>query len=204
MKILSLNQFFEKLKISPIDLSKLDKVNGLTYVCHPKTKEELQKIIEERIKKEGTNCDLNDIDVSEINDMSKLFQNSKFNGDISKWDVSNVTNMHHMFLNSLFNNDISEWDVSNVKDMHGMFFYSDFNHDISKWDVSNVVDMSDMFSCSVFDNDISNWKVSDKANLKNMFFDSPLENNHNLPKWYKQEPPIWHSTWHKNIPVKAT
>ena len=83
-----------------------------SYSCQPKTKKELEKIIEERISKEGTDCDLNDIDVSLIMDMSYLFYGSKL---------------------SEFNGNISEWDVSNVKDMRGMFAYSNFNQDISNW-----------------------------------------------------------------------
>ena len=67
------------------------------YSCQPKDKEELEQIIKDRISKEGPNCDLNDIDVSLIDDMSKLFAESEFNGDISKWDVSNVINMEGMF-----------------------------------------------------------------------------------------------------------
>ena len=43
------------------------------YSCQPKTKEELKKIIKERIDKEGPKCDLNDIDVSLIDDMSYMF-----------------------------------------------------------------------------------------------------------------------------------
>ena len=54
------------------------------YSCQPNTKKELEKIVEDRISKEGPNCDLNDIDVSLIDDMSWLFYESKFNGDISK------------------------------------------------------------------------------------------------------------------------
>ena len=44
-----------------------------TYSCQPKTKEELDKIINDRISKEGPECNLNDIDVSLIDDMSALF-----------------------------------------------------------------------------------------------------------------------------------
>ena len=36
----------------------------------PNAKEELKKIIQDRISKEGSNCDLNDIDVSQITDIS--------------------------------------------------------------------------------------------------------------------------------------
>ena len=78
------------------------------YSCQPKTKDELYKIITDRISKEGTKCDLNDIDTSLITDMSYLFYESKFNGDISKWDVSTVINMSGMFENSKFNGDISK------------------------------------------------------------------------------------------------
>ena len=110
------------------------------YSCQPKTKDELQEIIKDRIDKEGPKCDLNDIDVSLIEDMTGLFWESIFNGDISKWDVSNVTNMARMFYDcELFNKDISSWDVSNVTNMKYMFYKCEsFNQDISNWDVSNV------------------------------------------------------------------
>ena len=71
-----------------------------SYSCQPKTKKELEHIIEDRISKEGPNCDLNDIDVSQITDISWLFEESEFNGDISKWDVSNVKNMKGIFKKS--------------------------------------------------------------------------------------------------------
>ena len=51
---------------------------------------ELKELIKQRIKEQGPNCDLNDIDVSRVTDMSHLFFESSFNGDISKWDVSKV------------------------------------------------------------------------------------------------------------------
>ena len=92
------------------------------YNYHPKTKDELKDIIKRRIESEGNECDLNDIDTSNITDMSKLFEGSEFNGNISKWDVSNVTNMKFMFRNSKFDSDISNWDVSNVKFKLDIFY----------------------------------------------------------------------------------
>ena len=58
-------------------------------------------------------------------------KNMKQYGDISLWDVSNVQNMKRMFYRSQFNGDISRWDVSNVKDMSYMFNKGD----ISRWAV---------------------------------------------------------------------
>ena len=42
------------------------------YTCQPKNKDELRKIIIQRIQDEGNDCDLNDIDVSKITDMGNL------------------------------------------------------------------------------------------------------------------------------------
>ena len=131
------------------------KLGKSRYSCHPKTKEELKEIIEKRIKDEGNEVDLNDIDVSNITDMSSLFEYSDFNGNISKWDVSTVTSMEYMFfVCKSFNQDISSWDVSNVTNMEGMFCECEsFNKDISTWDVSNVKSMDGIFySCPIEEN----------------------------------------------------
>ena len=130
------------------------------YNLRPANKKELKELINQRIKEQGSKCNLNDIDVSKIKDMSALFHNSEFDGDISLWNVSKVMFMDSMFEGSEFNGDISKWDVSNVKDMHSMFYNSSFDGDISKWNVSRVKDMS------------------------YMFVGSPLEGNE--PSWYKE------------------
>ena len=86
------------------------------YKYFPKTKKELKEIINKRIESEGNEVDLNDIDTSNVTDMSHLFERTNFNGDISNWNVSNVTNMCGMFFRcKIFNQDISSWHVSNVK-----------------------------------------------------------------------------------------
>ena len=134
------------------------------YSCHPKTKRELRDIIIQRIEEDGPKCDLNDIDVSKITDMSYLFNANPnhnngndifkdFNGDISQWDVSKVTNMKYMFnYCEHFNCDISQWDVSNVTNMDSMFVNCGrFNQDLNEWDVSKVKNMVwTFFGCSIY------------------------------------------------------
>ena len=178
------------------------------YDLRPTNKKELQELIKQRIKEQGPKCDLNDIDVSKIDDMSWLFSShgldsfngdisewdvsnvrymnsmftdSQFNGDISKWDVRNVTNMYSMFSDSQFNGDISKWDVRNVTNMSAMFVNSKFNGDISKWDVSKVEDMSYMFYHSIFNDDISQWDVSNVQYMSEMFANSKF--NGDISKW---------------------
>ena len=104
-----------------------------SYNYHPKTKDELKKLVNKLIKERGNKADLNDIDTSEITDMSALFYGSKFNGDISNWNVSNVKDMSSMFEASKFNGDISNWNVSNVKYMMYMFFKSPLQKNLPKW-----------------------------------------------------------------------
>ena len=78
----------EKLKIG--SKTKIDK-----YEYHIKDKDELMKLLDKLIKERGYDGDFNDIDTSEITDMSCLFtfSRNRFNGDISNWDVSKVTDM---------------------------------------------------------------------------------------------------------------
>jgi hypothetical protein len=186
------NYIIEKLKINKN--TKIDK-----YHYHPKNKEELKKLILDLMEEKGTDVDLNDIDISKIDDLSYLFCNSKygtgndiptyntnqFNGDISEWDVSHVTNMECMFFGSYFDGDISKWNVSNVENMNNMFSFSEFTGNISKWDVSNVKYMFGIFGNSQFNGNINDWDVKKTACSDDMFKDSPLENN--PPQWYSKK-----------------
>ena len=153
----------------------INKNSKIVYNYHPKTRDELEDIIKQKIESEGNECDLNDIDTSNITDMSNLFSDSDFNGNISNWNVSNVKSVWGMFYRSNFNGDISNWDVSNITSMAYMFFDSEFNGDISKWDVSNVKNMRSMFLYSKFNSDISNWDVSNVIDKSHIFDNCPIE-----------------------------
>ena len=132
---------------------KIRKSNKPSYNYFPKSKEELQDLLKQLIKERGNEGDFNDIDTSEITDMSYLFGTlEEFNGDISNWVVSNVTDMDSMFYGcQSFNQDISGWDVSNVIYMQYMFQGCEsFNQDISNWNVSKVKSKSNIFyNCAI-------------------------------------------------------
>ena len=139
-------QHGEQQTINTYINEKLRLTSKRQYTCQPKGKKELRAIIIDRIKNEGNECGLNDIDTSKITDMSYLFYENVFeyfNGDISMWDVSNVKIMDGMFWGcEQFNCDISNWNVSNVEDMRWMFYDCEkFNQDLNSWNVSNVEDM---------------------------------------------------------------
>ena len=80
----SINEYIqEKLIINSLQeklVIKKKSNNGYKYF--PQTKKELKDIILQRIKDEGNEVDLNDIDVSNITNMSNLFERTNFNGDI--------------------------------------------------------------------------------------------------------------------------
>ena len=138
------------------------------YKYFPKTRTELKKIIKQLLKEHEDQdvIDLNDIDTSEITDMSGLFYNRPIiKIDISGWDVSNVTDIYGMFFdckNLKSIGDISGWNVSNVKDMRCMFFSCKKLKDVG---------------------DLSNWNVSNTNEITRMFTDSGITN---IPKWYKK------------------
>ncbi|GMH84061.1 hypothetical protein TrVE_jg11162 [Triparma verrucosa] len=105
-------------------------------------------------------------DVSEVDDMSKMFCGRKpqpdedwcgcgdlcehfqdFDDDISGWDTSKVTSMQGMFYHSYsFNGNISAWNTSSVTNMESTFNSAkSFNADLP-WDTSSVTNMWAMFA----------------------------------------------------------
>ena len=127
--------------------------------------------------------DLTVVCTTRVTDMHFMFLNNEvFNQPIDNWDVSNVTDMSNMFETAIFNQPIGNWDVSSVTNMSYMFeHYSAFNQDIGNWDVSSVTDMSYMFAEAIFNQPIGDWDVSSVTNMRNMFYNSAF--NQDIGNW---------------------
>ena len=152
----------EKLKINK---------DSKNIIYSPKTKYELISIIIDRVKKNGIrkmfNGDLNNIDVSSIEDMSGLISIAHRNYDIR--------------LDRLLGNvDISKWDFSNVKTAQSMFFgCKSFNCNLSNWNIENLENATAMFAgCQELSFDISKWnpvKLKDSNKTYKMIINTKLE-----------------------------
>ena len=115
----------------------------------PRTKDELEKLIKHEFAHKR--YDLNFIDTGYIHDMSGLFEGVEHNFDVSDWDVSNVTDMSYMFNGCKnFNCDLSVWDVHCVTKMQYMFKdCKNLKCDLSAWDTRQV--KGDMYMFYMFD-----------------------------------------------------
>lgn len=128
-------------------------------------------IVDKALSKLEKKQEINDIskwDVSNVTDMSYLFQNFSFFGDISNWNTSKVENMTGIFYETnYFSSDINTWNVSSVTNMT-YAFYNGISKNISDWDVSSVIYMISMFYNSV-PKDISKWNTSKVESMRSMF-----------------------------------
>ena len=161
MKASECYEFDSIFRIAPPPLPKIKKEAVKAEPIIVATDKSIKEIVNSEIERLGNNADLNHIDVSQVTDMRRLFEDSEFNGDISKWDVSNVRYMDNMFSGSSFRGDISKWDVSNCRSMCHMFENSRFSGDISKWDVA-------------------------RCSMLHMFANSVLKDKKRIPSWYKE------------------
>ncbi len=126
--------------IHPMTTSNLPRIRSVDY-------DHLQYLIRQHMKTYGPTCNLNHIDVTEVTNMSGLFNHmGSFQGDISQWDVKNVTDMSHMFDTCQFNGDISHWNTSKVRNMRYMFCDASFDGDLTQWAFDALEDKDYMFS----------------------------------------------------------
>ena len=174
-----------------------DTFKKSVYKYFPKTKGELQDILKQLLneRKDQDVIDLNDVDTSEITDMSELFcQNGKIKKiNLSRWNVSKVENMNRIFAhceNLESTGDLSSWDVSEVINMGYMFHncgkLKDIG-DISSWNTSKVTNMFGMFGkCKnlKYIGDLSSWNISDVKDISYMFYKcNEIETVGDLSNW---------------------
>lgn len=164
---MSLSNFLtERLKIT-------SKTKPLKLI--PKSKDELRSLIEQELKQQGPDADLNFIDTSLITDMSELFKDLTIrNIEIDEWDTSKVTNMNSMFAycRKFEGDGLGNWDVSNVRDMSSMFQEcKNFNGDLSSWKLPKITSLYLTFhKCSNFIGiGLENWDVSNINDISYAF-----------------------------------
>ena len=184
----------KSLDLSGWDISNVEKKEGIFDGCDnckilkPSSKHlrrdkfqsltQLIRYLESEITMQGKNVVIKDLDVSQIEDLSCLFDDIAVGVnslDLSGWKTSNVKDMRYMFggCKNLKSLDLSGWDTSNVEGM--MYMFSECESlkslDLSGWDVSSVKDMNHMFyKCSDLKSlDVSGWDTSNVENMSCMF-----------------------------------
>lgn len=196
------------IEFNPVDYQEndgeIDQQTISKTICQPGTKEELVNIIAQRLRENPKKPFLNNIDTSNITDMSELF--SAFDGspkgelvklginpdtievlDLSKWDTSNVKDMSGMFteLNNLRSINLSGFNTSNVETMNGMFAGCEslVKIDISNFTGESLKDIAFMFEyCySLKELHAENLIPIPDIDIEGVFGDVPLNK---LPKWF--------------------
>ena len=171
----SLNQYI----IEKILINKSSKFINKIKV---ETREQLETIILERYNKNKSFIDLTDIDISELDDLSGVFDflNNKVEViDISGWDTSNVTNMSYMFnrctkLKKIVG--IENLDVSKLEKANFMFDSCEnlVELDLTNWNPISLQNAWSMFyRCSnlKFIKNIENWQLPNIKDVSYMFCD---------------------------------
>lgn len=180
----------KKLKDIIVEKLRLTKNKVQEYNYHPKTKEELSTIIWKKYKNRKDDIlNLNDIDISKIEDLSYLFEHIHVKTiDINEWDVRRVKDIHGLF----WTNDtveeihIEDWDVSNIESTYGAFYFctkiKELNLD--NWEFNKCTEFDLMFKgCENLDTHFTdNWKMP----IHPITADEMFEGCKYIPKWYKK------------------
>ena len=163
----------EEKNFNDIDTSKITDMSYLFAMSNLKNACKMSPL---KINDILSEIDINDWDVSNVENMEHMFDNSavtSLNFDFSNWDVSKVTNMDKMFYYcAAFNGKgLDKWNTSSLESAESMFSYCYyFNKDISNWNVSNLKNTSFMFAgCYKFNQDLSKWDISNIEDMKGMF-----------------------------------
>ena len=168
----SLNQYIiEKILINKSSFFNKIKVES---------KDQLQSIILKRYHNSKSFVYLSDIDISELNDLSSIFDElyEMEVVDISGWDTSNVIYMNDMF--SECDNikkiiGIENLDVSKLRCANSMFYGCKnlVELDLTNWNPISLQNAWSMFdSCSNLKiiKNIENWQLPNIKSVRQMFY----------------------------------
>lgn len=169
-------------KFDTVDYSEDDIIDQPTmveigYKYHPKDREQLIDLVDQRISENPQKPYLLDIDTSQIISMSAVFSSCESieELDLSTWNTSNVASMSWMFGNckSLKKIDLSSFDTSNVIYMNCMFYNCKnlSEIDLSNFNTSKVSNMHSMFNkCELLKTlDLSNFDTSSLTHIGAIF-----------------------------------
>lgn len=82
--------------------------------------------------------EIDDWDVSHIEDFSNSFASSAKKGGLENWNVVNGKNFENMFYRSDYNGNNGGWNMTNAENLNGMYFLNQrYNQDLSGWYVLN-------------------------------------------------------------------
>lgn len=156
----------------------------------PENREDLIMLINERITQYGYSCSLNDIDVSNVTNMSYLFYQD-FKTDhkkaqdilyrmlvlehpnIEPFQISGVMQEH-------IDHESSSWRDAQ-KTVASTIRREKFTGDISQWNTSALIEMRYMFYGSSFNGDLSKWNVSNVKCMHEAFNRSKFQGD--LTSW---------------------
>ena len=162
-----------------------------------KSKKQLRDIIYDRLDENPEELNLNDIDVSLIEDFSNIFSSYFYQAlrktkkiYIENWNTKNANNMGGMFQAcwELEEVDVSNFDVFNVTDMEYMFrkCKSLKKLDLTNWKVNKVKNMIKIFfGCENLETigDISTWEPEELKLFDNAFNGCKNLKNVDISKW---------------------
>lgn len=125
---------------------------------------------------------LGDIDVSQVEDFSSIFEGSRRKGDewngIEKWDTSRARSLNSTFQDAIFfDADIGDWEVSSVEDMSFCFCGAEiFSQNISRWDTFSLKKLDYAFARTKRFNSPLEWFVENLESADFAFFESLIFN----------------------------
>jgi surface protein len=126
------------------------------------------------VSKTTTINNINSWDVSNITDMSAMFNGAtNFNQNLSNWNTGKVITMSNMFASATaFNGNVSNWNTSNVASMSNLFNgATNFNQPIGSWDVGKILSFGSVFaSASNFNQNLTNWDTRKATSFASMFY----------------------------------